>query len=138
MKSLKEIIENYKEYEMIHDDRFGKRLCDFLTKEQGLQIGFESTTDKWPEPKEWTRENILAQLAMDVEFGSEKAFWERGISSSLMFEVVRRWNIILEDGLEDWPRDYYDYGMSLFRATAEKYGFKLYYGWYEIEGEDEV
>lgn len=34
MKSINEIIENWKEWETFLDDRFGKRLCDFLTVEQ--------------------------------------------------------------------------------------------------------
>ena len=127
MKTIEEILKNYEEYRTPLDDRFGRRFSDFLTQEQAETIGWKPKEGcKWPEPKEWTRENILAQLADDVLFGSEKAYDEHGISSGLMFDVVRKWNMVLEEGLENWPDDYDDYGMSLFRATAEKYGFKLY------------
>ena len=40
MKQLSEILENYEEYETFLDDRFGRRLCMFLTKEQMRKIGF--------------------------------------------------------------------------------------------------
>ena len=67
---------------------------------------------------------MLKQLKEDVEFGFEKALNKRGISSSLMFEVVRFWNWVLEEGLEDWDEDNYAmYGLPLFKATAVKYGW---------------
>lgn len=132
MKTIEEILNNYEEYKTSFDDRFGRRFTDFLTQEQAKKIGWVPKEGcEWPKPKEWTRENILAQLAEDVKFGSEKAYYERGISSGMMFDVVLKWNNILEEGLEHWPKDYDDYGMSLFRSTADKYGFKLYSGWYE-------
>jgi hypothetical protein len=74
------------------------------------------------EPKPFTRENILEQLKSDVDFGFQKALDQRGISSSLMHSVVKMWNWILEEGLEDFE-EYAQYGLPLFRATALKYGF---------------
>ena len=75
-------------------------------------------------PIEWNRENILAQLEEDVEFGFQKALDMRGISSSLMFETVLRWNRVLEEGLEDYDSENYAmYGLPLFKATAVKYGW---------------
>lgn len=126
MKTLQEIINNYKEWQMFLDDRFGARLCSFLTVEQTKAIGFEfkpeyAATHK---PLPWTRENILAQLEKDVDFGFYKALDKRGISSNLMFEVVQRWNKVLEEGLENFSEDNYaQYGLPLFKATAVKYGF---------------
>jgi hypothetical protein len=64
----------------------------------------------------------LPNIEEDVEFGFEKALNQRGISSSLMYEVVSMWNWILEEGLEDFD-DYAQYGLPLFKATAVKYGF---------------
>lgn len=130
MKKIEEIINNYEEYKTFLDDRFGIRFIDFLTCEQAKQIGFEIKKEYIEEHdtnvKEWTKENILNQLKEDVEFGWEKACNERGISSSLMFEVVRTWNRILEEGLEDWDENNYGpYGKPLFIATAEKYGWEL-------------
>ena len=41
-----------------------------------------------------------------------------------MFEVVKMWNWILEEGLENFSdNDYAQYGLPLFKATAIKYGF---------------
>lgn len=130
MKVIEEILNNYKSYETFLDDRFGVRFIDFLTSEQAEKIGYK-IKDEYVEKhnqnvKEWTKENIINQLKDDVEFGFKKACDERGISSSLMFEVVRTWNRILEDGLENWDKDNYKpYGKPLFIATAKKYNFNL-------------
>ena len=126
MKTIQEIINNYEIWGTPIDDRFGKRLCQFLTVDQVKEIGFEFVEEyaKTHKPKEWTRENILAQLKEDVEFGFEKALDQRSISSSLMFDVVLKWNRVLEEGLENWNEDNYEYyGLPLFKATAVKYGW---------------
>lgn len=70
----------------------------------------------------FTKKNILSQLRSDVAFGFEKALNGRGISASLMYEVVSMWNWILEEGLEEFD-NYPQYGLPLFKATALKYGF---------------
>ena len=68
----------------------------------------------------------MEQLKADVEFGWEKACDERGISANLMFEVVRSWCKVLEDGLENWNElNYGPYGKPLFIAVANKYGWSL-------------
>lgn len=41
MKTIEEIIKNYENYETYIEDRFGRRLCQFLTREQMVKIGFE-------------------------------------------------------------------------------------------------
>ena len=127
MKTKDEILSNYKDWEMQLDDRFGSRFIQFLTQEEMQQIGFvlnEQFKDTW-QPIEWTRENILERLKKDVDFGFGKALNQRGISASLMFEVVLRWNKILEEGLENWDEDVYaQYGLPLFKATAVKYGWE--------------
>lgn len=127
MKTIEEILKNYEEeWATFLDDRFGARLCQFLTEEQIESIGFSINEEYKGQhiPKEWTRENILEQLKDDVEFGFEKALDRRGISSGLMFDVVRKWNKVLEEGLEDWDEDHYAmYGLPLFKATAIKYGW---------------
>ena len=127
MKTKEEILSNYSKWSTFLDDRFGARFIQFLTEEEMAQIGFE-LKDEYKgkhEPKEWTKENILAQLKEDVEFGFEKALDCRGISASLMFDVVLKWNRVLEDGLEDWDENEYAmYGLPLFKATAVKYGWE--------------
>ncbi len=125
MKTIEEIIENYKDYEVILDDRFGKRLCDFLTVEQAERIGFKVKEGYVNEhkPKEWTEENVLAQLKEDVEFGWEKCQAERGISAELMSEVVRRWCKVLENGLENISYGWY--GDNVFKTIDKKYSFGI-------------
>lgn len=127
MKTIEEILNNYSEYETFMDDRFGKRLCNFLAVEQMKQLGF-GYSDKEQEakhqPKEWTEENILEQLKADVQFGWEKAQDQRGISANLMYDVVKTWCKVLENELVDF--DYYrPYGKPLFMVVASKYGFEL-------------
>lgn len=73
--------------------------------------------------KEWTEENILAQLRADVEFAIEKAVNHRGISAGLMNGVLVAWCIVLENGLEH--TDYSWYGDKLIKKIDELYGFGL-------------
>ena len=129
MKSIEEILENYKEYETFLDDRFGSRFCRFLTIEEMSKIGIElkdEYKENW-EPKEWTKENILEQLKDDVRFGMKKMSDERGISSELMHNVVQSWMKVLEDEklVETLSYSYVDYGKSHLRAVAKKYNIDI-------------
>jgi len=122
MKTLQQVKEQYKSQTL--DGRDLTRLMDFIPESELKDFGLE-LKDGWVgkhEHKEFTKENILPQLKEDVEFGFEKALNQRGISASLMYNVVQMWNWILEEGLEDFD-DYAQYGLPLFKATAEKYGF---------------
>lgn len=122
MKTLKQVYKLYKGKCL--DGRDLHRLIPFTPKEDIHKLGFEVKEDAKHEPIEFTRENILKQLQIDVKFGFIKALNKRGISSSLMYEVVMMWNWVLEDGLENWDDDNYaQYGLPLFKATALKYGF---------------
>lgn len=126
MKTIEQVLDNYKEFsDNIIEDRFGKRFTDFLTEEQAASIGWHAKDGyDWPEPKEWTEENVLEQLKRDVEFGWEKACDERGISAGLMYEVCQAWCKVLENGLEDFD-EYGSYGKPLFKTIAHKYGWEL-------------
>lgn len=129
MKTLEQIAGLYKSNCI--DGRDLYRLAKFIPYEMLDKFGL-TPSDEYNDPEKWdkevipfTRENVLKQLESDVAFGFEKALSQRGISSSLMFEVVRMWNWVLEEGLEDWPEDHYAmYGLPLFKATAVKYGFE--------------
>lgn len=123
MKSLQEVLDNYSEYKVFLDDRFGKRLCDFLTNEQALKIGFKFKEGYINNPKEWTEENVIEQLKKDVEFGWEKCCDQRGISSGIMYDLVKDWCKVLENGLENTEYGYY--GDKLFKAVADRYDIKL-------------
>ena len=122
MKTLEYVIEKYKSETI--DGRDLNRLAEFVEEKDLSKIGVilkEEYIGTW-EKKEFTKENIMAQLKKDVEFGFEKALSQRGISASAMYGVVQMWNWILEDGLED-ENKYAQYGLPLFKATAIKYGF---------------
>lgn len=122
MKTLEQISTSYKSETL--DGRDLHRLAQFIPEDMlpkfGLVIKDEFKGKHTAIPL--TRENVLKQLQTDVAFGFEKALGKRGISAGLMYEVVRMWNWILEDGLEDF-RQYAQYGLPLFKATAVKYGF---------------
>ena len=122
MKTLQQVKENYKSETI--DGRDLKRLSQFIPEAELKDFGFEIKEEYIGTYKhiEFTKENILIQLEKDVAFGFEKALNRRGISASLMYEVVKMWNWILEEGLENFD-DYPMYGLPLFKATALKYGF---------------
>jgi len=125
MKTLDWVKDHLDELDnTLFDCRFTKRFLDFLPVKDWPKFGFElKEGETAPEVKAWTEENILAQLRDDVAFGIEKATDHRGISAGLMFNVVRSWCIILENGLENTPYGYY--GDKLFRAVDKMYKFGL-------------
>ena len=126
MKDLDYVIKNYKSKTI--DGRDLHRLADFIPEERLHELGLELKEEYkgTHEHIEFTRENILKQLRDDVRFGYEKAINERGISSSCMYECVKMWNWVLEEGLQDFDK-YGPYGIPLFAATAKKYGIELQY-----------
>ena len=122
MKTLEQVQKMYKSHTI--DGRDMSRLAQFIPEADmalfGLQLKGEYNGKHKHEPM--TREAILRQLAEDVAFGFEKALDKRGISASCMAEVVKMWNWILEEGLEEFD-NYPQYGLPIFKATAVKYGF---------------
>ena len=113
MKTIEEVLNNYKEYQKVIDVRFGKRFCQFLTNEQARVIGFEFKDGYINEPKEWTEENVIAQLKRDLLLGWVKCCNQEEIHSKLMSEVIRSWCRILENGLEDSV--YGSYGIAYLK-----------------------
>lgn len=123
MKALDQVITGFKSEAL--DGRDTGRLIQFIPENRLKEMGIE-LKDEYVGKHEaipFTKENILEQLKGDVEFGFEKALNQRGISAGLMYNVVSMWNWILEDGLENFD-EYAQYGLPLFKATAEKYGFE--------------
>lgn len=131
MKTLEYVKEHINEIEQdnLIDSRFTKRFIDFVPVKEWDKYGYKFTGKTEPKPKEWTEENILAQLKKDVEFGIEKAENHRGISASLMYAVVQSWCIVLENGLEN--TEYGWYGDKLFKAVDRLYGFGLTEGHFD-------
>ena len=99
------VIEHYNDFESQPFNRFGTRLAQFCTKEElkKLNIFTDESIEEWDDSKvkDWTEENIIEQLRKDVEFGFEKALNQRGVSASIMFDIVLTWNQILENYLKD-------------------------------------
>lgn len=131
MKTLQQAIEVAKsEIQTTIDSRMLSRLTSFLTADQIEELGFAFNT---PEdrathtPIEFTEANVIEQLKNDVQFGFEKALDQRGISASLMFHVVYGWCQVLElnDIVSrfDGGSNYAQYGLPLFKAVANQYGF---------------
>ena len=128
MKTLEYVKEHIDEIELdsFLDRRFTKRFIDFIPVHDWEKFGFEYTGEMNADdvkPKEWTEENIIMQLKEDVKFGIEKAINHRGISASLMYDVLRSWCIVLENGLEHTAYGWY--GDRLIRKIDEKYNFGL-------------
>lgn len=127
MKTLEYCKENWEKVERDHliDSRWTKRFIDYLPAEEWGKYGFKFKEGCEHHPKEWTEENIIEQLKLDVLFGWEKCCDERGISSSLMADVVRSWCDVLENGLvlDDNESGYYS--RNQFLVVAKKYGWEL-------------
>lgn len=126
MLSLEFVKEHIDEIEMddFCDRRFTKKLLDFLPVEEWETFGFKQKEKREHNPKEWTKENIIIQLKEDLEFAIEKAINHRGISASLMYDVLRSWCMILENGLEKTAYGWY--GDKLIKAVDEYYNFELF------------
>lgn len=124
MKTIEQVVEKYECKTL--DGRDLTRLVKYMTEEQLTSLGLE-LKDEYKGKHvavPLTREAVMEDLKGDLAFAFEKALNHRGISAGLMFEVVRMWNWILEEGLENFNEDDYAmYGLPLFKATAVKYGF---------------
>lgn len=122
MKTKQEVLENYDKLETTFDNRFAKRLVDYLTVDELKTIGIkikDEYVDNWEIDKEWTEENIIKELICDAEFGKTKAENERGISSALMTEVCEAWLFVIED--DDITSDDYGYNLDFFNRILKKY-----------------
>lgn len=125
MKSLDYVKEHIDEIEQDHffDHRFTKRLMDFLPVTEWEKFGFRYTGTEPYEPKDWTEENVIEQLKRDLSFAIDKSTNHRGISAGLMFDVLKAWCIVLDNGLEN--TNYGWYGDKLIKAVDKHYNFRL-------------
>jgi len=125
MKTREQILEKIKNGKKSEcfDGRDFFRLVKFFQVENWVHFGLSLKEEaEIPIIKEWTKENIIEQLRQDIDFGFEKALDKRGISSSLMYDVVKMWMWVLDDPLQD-HNEYAMYGLPLFKKVAVKYGF---------------
>ena len=130
MLSLEYMKDHIKDIEQdkFLDTRWTTRMMRFMPYEELEKYGYKLSEGIDPstyKPKEWTEENLMDQLKEDVDFAIYKATSHRGISASLMNDVLKSWCIVLENGLEN--TEYGWYGDKLIKALNEKYnlGFDL-------------
>jgi len=105
------------------EPRLAVRLIAFLPYEDAKEFLKEEVTEDIFKQEEFTEENVLNCLKRDLEFAFEKALDKRGISASLMYEVILGWMKVLEDDLRHHSV-YAHYGLPLYKAVAIKYGFE--------------
>lgn len=120
MKTLEQIKELYQSKAL--DGRTLAGLIAFIPEKDLHHFDFNIKEGCVHESVDFTRENVLAELEKDLEYAFAKALDRRSFSAELMYNIIRTWNWILEEGLEDFD-DYEMYGLPLFKATAIKYGF---------------
>lgn len=122
MKTKEQFLKEYKSEAL--DNRDISRIAQWLTNEELESLGFKRTNSEEFVPLEWTKETMLKQLKEDVEFGFKKALNQRGISASLMSNVIMMWVYILEPDIDvDGERDYPMYGLPILKKVAIHYGF---------------
>jgi hypothetical protein len=108
------------------DSRDKKRLLQFLPVENWKALGFSLKDGaEVPTPTPLTRETVLENLANDLEFAFEKAHNKRGISASLMGDVIKMWMWILDDEELMRPPEWSDYGIAYLERVAKKYSLPV-------------
>lgn len=125
MKTREQVLAELGSREACLDGRDRVRLADFFPVSDWPALGvvWKGDPDQAPpEPTPWTSEAIIEQMRADVSFGFEKALGRRGISASLMHQVVQMWLWILDDPVAA-DLGYAQYGLPVFKAVAVKYGF---------------
>lgn len=102
------------------DGRDKARLLDFLALEDWGKWGYALKDGAEHTPEPFTEENVKRHLAVDLAFAFQKCNDERGISTGLMFEVIKMWMWVLDDELSEGT-EYSGYGRSFYNSVAEKY-----------------
>lgn len=120
LKSVKNKTRQREACEFI-DSRDYNRLVDFFPVEQWEAFGLKLREGmEAPQMLEWNEETVKEKMARDLAFSFDKALNKRGISSNLMYEVMKMWMWVLEDPLAEHT-EYRMYGLPLYKAIAIKY-----------------
>jgi len=121
MKTIEQIVA-YKSETL--DGRDISRLAEYIPLEYWPKVGLTLREGVDPASviiRPLVRENVLKNLANDLDFAFEKALNKRGLSAGMMYQVVKMWMWVLDDELADFE-EYAQYGLPLFKAVAIKYG----------------
>ena len=73
-----------------------------------------------------TKENVIEKMQSYIDFALEKAYNQRGISTSRSMWKFKKWLWVLEDPEIDCD-EYLDYGISNLEKIAEKYNLVIKY-----------
>lgn len=98
------------------DSRDARRLAMFMPAERLAEVDMKVADGETHTPLEWNAENVAKQLAEDVDFAFTKALNQRGISASLMSNVMEMWQRILAPELQ--LPDYAQYGLPIIKTMA--------------------
>lgn len=97
-------------------------LVPFLTYPMAKESGFfkdDLVESYLPTTKEYTRENVLADMRDYLAFAYEKALDQRGLSASRSVQKMATWLYMLNDPFHKEVEDYEDYGLAnLHRIDA--------------------
>lgn len=115
------------------ENRCLTRLCIFMSFKTAKELGIASdkykTSEEWEEAgetKEWNKENCLEQFKKDLNFAIEKAENERGISTSLMRDVVSMWVYVFNKEEQLNSKKYtHDYCLDYFADVNKEFDFNL-------------
>ena len=107
------------------DSRDYSRLIDYFDVGDWGIFGYRLKEGAEYEPIEFTETNIVERMKSDLAFAFEKARGQRGISASLMHDVMKMWMWILDDELGNEPDEFYDYGIGYLQRIAKKYNVKF-------------
>lgn len=89
MKTLEYVKEHFGEFETdeFFDHRFTKRFLDFIPVTEFEKYGFRYCGEDEHVIKDWTEENIIAQLKKDCAFS-------RNLSFHRCLEFLNQWSLI--------------------------------------------
>lgn len=128
MKTLEEakalVLERRDQHVGAWDGRDVGRFLNFVPHTEWEQFGgsLEEGSEP-PTPREWTEENVRKQLADDIQFGWEKAYYGRGLSAPAMVACIELWTIILDKHMV--CSEYRDYGKEYIKSVAKEFNVEL-------------
>lgn len=124
MKTLKEVIDNYKDYRVGFVDLFGYDLLEFLDNAQKFKINLDC--ENITNSTKWTENNILKKLKQKVINGYEISFTKKDTKCALIYMATISWCKVLENEFANWNvKDFANNKTQLFKDIASKYNWKL-------------
>ena len=124
LKAVQEDKVGYnREANQMIDSRDYLRLAGYFPASDCGSFGFrlkEGTDIAAIKILDWNKDTIMSNFKRDLEFAFEKAKNKRGISTSLMFEVINMYLWILED-TQMQEENYTGYALPFYHEVRDKY-----------------